>query len=85
MAKKLSKQKAKKILKDGKVRGKKLTSKQKKFFGAMAGGEMPYREGTHKMPNGMMMKDSEMKSMMKRKSAYAKSERLTRVLKGRRS
>ena len=39
MAKKLTKGKAKKILKDKTVRGKKLTAKQKKFFGAIAGGE----------------------------------------------
>lgn len=34
---KLTKTKAKKILKDGSVRGKKLTAKQKRFFGAKAG------------------------------------------------
>ncbi len=34
MAKKLTKAKARKILKDGKVHGKKLTTKQRKFFGA---------------------------------------------------
>jgi hypothetical protein len=38
MAKKLTKAKAKKILKHGKVRGHKLTKKQKRFFGARAGG-----------------------------------------------
>lgn len=37
--KKLTKAKAKKILKDGKVRGKKLTAKQKKFMGWVAGGK----------------------------------------------
>lgn len=37
--KKVSKAKAKKILKDGKVRGKKLTAKQRRFFGAKAGGK----------------------------------------------
>ena len=37
MAKKLSKTKARKILKDGKVHGKKLTKKQRGFFGARAG------------------------------------------------
>jgi hypothetical protein len=31
--------KAKKILRDGKVRGKKLTPKQKRFMGAKAGGK----------------------------------------------
>ena len=41
MARKLTKSKAKKILKDKKVRGKKLTTKQRKFFGAVAGGERP--------------------------------------------
>lgn len=35
---KLTKAKAKKILRDGKVHGKKLTAKQKRFFGARAGG-----------------------------------------------
>ena len=38
MAKKLTKTKAKKILREGKARGKRLTRKQKKFFGWMAGG-----------------------------------------------
>jgi hypothetical protein len=33
----VSKQKAKKILRHGKVKGKKLTKKQKGFFGAKAG------------------------------------------------
>jgi hypothetical protein len=36
--KKLTKAKAKKILRHGKVHGKKLTKKQKGFFGARAGG-----------------------------------------------
>ncbi len=35
----LTKAKAKKILKDGSVRGKKLTAKQKRKFGAIAGGQ----------------------------------------------
>lgn len=35
---KLTKAKAKKILKHGKVRGKRLTKKQKGFFGARVGG-----------------------------------------------
>jgi len=39
----LTKTKAKKILKDKKVRGKKLTAKQKRFFGAIAGGQKPRR------------------------------------------
>ena len=38
MAKKLTKAKAKKILKEGTARGKKLTAKQKRFFGLVAGG-----------------------------------------------
>ena len=37
MAKKLTRAKAKKILKDGMVRGKKLTAKQRGFFGAKVG------------------------------------------------
>lgn len=36
MATNITKQKAKKILREGKARGKSLTNKQKKFFGAMA-------------------------------------------------
>ena len=39
MAKKLTSAKAKEILKDGTVHGKDLTPKQKRFFGAIAGGE----------------------------------------------
>ncbi len=39
MAKKLSKAKAKKMLRHGKVRGKKLTPKQKRMMGAVAGGQ----------------------------------------------
>ena len=38
MAKRLSKHKAKEMLEHGKVHGKKLTKKQKGFFGAVAGG-----------------------------------------------
>ncbi len=34
----LTKVKARKILRDGSVRGKKLTAKQKRFFGARASG-----------------------------------------------
>lgn len=37
--KKLTSAKAKKILREGVARGKKLTSRQKKFFGAIAGGQ----------------------------------------------
>ena len=36
---KLTKAKAKKILKHGSVRGHKLTTKQKRLFGARAGGQ----------------------------------------------
>lgn len=43
MAKKLTSKKAKTILKDGSVRGHKLTGKQKRFFGAVAGGQKPRR------------------------------------------
>lgn len=39
MAKKLTKTKARKILRDGKIRGKKLTKKQRGFFGARASGK----------------------------------------------
>jgi len=38
MAKKLTPEKAKKILKDNEIRGEPLTPKQKRFFGARAGG-----------------------------------------------
>jgi hypothetical protein len=37
--KKLTKRKAKKILKDGSVRGKNLTKKQRGLFGAVASGK----------------------------------------------
>jgi len=37
--KKLTRKKAKKILKHGSVRGHKLTEKQEGFFGARAGGQ----------------------------------------------
>jgi len=39
--KRLTKEKARKILHDGKVRGKPLTEKARKFMGAMASGERP--------------------------------------------
>ena len=39
MAQKLTQKKAKKILKDGTVRGKRLTAKQRRFMGAKAGGK----------------------------------------------
>lgn len=41
MTKKLTKSKAKKILKHGEVHDKPLTEKQKKFFGAVASGKTP--------------------------------------------
>lgn len=74
MLHKLTKTKAKKILKDGTVRGKKLTAKQKRFFGAIAGGQKPFKgnpgksapKGMHKMPGGHMMKNSEMQKMIKK-------------------
>lgn len=39
----LTKEKALEILSDGRVYGKRLTRKQKKFFGAVAGGAEPYK------------------------------------------
>jgi len=39
--KKLTSAKAKKILADGMVRGHKLTKKQRRFVGAIAGGQKP--------------------------------------------
>lgn len=41
MAKKLSSTKARTILHDKSVKGKKLTTKQRKFFGAVASGQKP--------------------------------------------
>ena len=41
--KKLTQDKALEILSDGRVHGKRLTRKQKKFFGAIAGGAEPYK------------------------------------------
>jgi len=43
MAKKLTSAKAKEILHDKSVHGKPLTEKQRKFFGAIAGGAEPYK------------------------------------------
>ncbi len=40
---KLTQDKALEILSDGRVHGKRLTRKQKKFFGAIAGGAEPYK------------------------------------------
>lgn len=42
--KKLTSAKARKILSDGTVRGHKLTARQKRFFGAIAGGQRPKRK-----------------------------------------
>ncbi len=44
MKKKLSATKAKKMLKDGTVRGHKLTKKQKGYFGLIAGGKKPRKK-----------------------------------------
>lgn len=45
MAKKLTSSKAKEILHDKSVHGHPLTDKQRKFFGAIAGGAQPYEQG----------------------------------------
>ena len=42
-SKKISSAKAKKILRDGSVKGHELTARQKRFFGAMAGGSKQYK------------------------------------------
>jgi hypothetical protein len=44
MAKKLTPAKAKQILKDGTANGKKLTKKQKGYFGVIAGGKKPTKK-----------------------------------------
>jgi len=41
--KKLTSKKARTILREGIAQGKRLTTKQKKFFGAIAGGQRPRR------------------------------------------
>lgn len=41
MAKRLTKEKAKKMLKEGTANGKRLTKKQKGYFGVIAGGKKP--------------------------------------------
>lgn len=41
---KLTKSKAKKILEDKKVKGKKLTPRQKRYFGLIAGGGKPRKK-----------------------------------------
>ena len=43
MARKLTKAKARLILKEGKIGSKKLTARQKRFFGHIAGGGVPTR------------------------------------------
>jgi len=48
MARKITRKKAKKILGHGTVRGKKLTAKQKGFFGARAGGAPVKRKSSGK-------------------------------------
>ncbi len=40
----VSKAKARKILRDGKIRGKPLTAKQKRYFGLIAGGGTPSKK-----------------------------------------
>jgi hypothetical protein len=40
----ISQKKAKEILRHGEVHGKRLTKKQKAFFGAIAGGERPRKK-----------------------------------------
>ena len=39
-----TKEKAKKIKREGKIRGKKLTKKQEGFFGLIAGGRIPDKQ-----------------------------------------
>lgn len=39
----LTKKKAKKMLREGRARGKRLTKKQKRFFGLIAGGGRPMK------------------------------------------
>lgn len=41
MAKQITSKKAKTILREGVAKGKKLTRKQQRFFGAVAGGQKP--------------------------------------------
>ena len=43
MAGRVTKKKAREILRDGKVRGKRLSSKQRGLFGLIAGGGKPTR------------------------------------------
>jgi len=46
MGKKLTQKKAKEIMRHGEVGGRPLTAKQKRFFGAIAGGQRPRKERT---------------------------------------
>lgn len=48
----LSSTKARKILSDKSVRGKVLTGKQKRFFGAIAGGQKPLSSRAKKARKG---------------------------------
>ena len=56
MAKKLTSTKARKILHDKEVHGHPLTEKQRKFFGAIAGGAKPYKaqDGAKSCPPGFV-------------------------------
>jgi hypothetical protein len=73
MAKKgLSAAKAKKILKDGYVKGKPLTAKQKKYFGAIASGATPLK----KINGGWLDKYQDGGSVLKAQTG--KTEGLTR-------
>ena len=63
----MNKNKAKKKLKEGKARGKKLTTKQKGYMGMIAGGKMPMKK--------KMMKEEEEMMMKKRKVAKKRKKR----------
>ena len=52
-------EKAKEILRDGTAKGKKLTPKQKKFFGWAAGGSKPRSAGEKKAGKRMGTKQGE--------------------------
>jgi len=58
MGKKLTSKKAKEILSHGSVHGKNLSEKQKKFFGAIAGGQKPRRMHNPQEPYGNNSKKS---------------------------
>lgn len=61
MAKKLTSKKAKEILHDKEVHGHPLTDKQRKFFGAIAGGAKPYKaeDGIVQYARGNKISDQE--------------------------